>query len=200
MARLIGVFGGTFDPPHFGHLRLAGEARRKLLLEKVLWVVTTFPPLKPNPPVASIELRLDMVRAALRGEHGFELSLADVERPAPHFAVGTLDWLQARDPSAQFAYIMGSDSLSKLPDWHEPQRFLERCWRIAVLLRPGARPDMEGLESILPGLSAKVTWVEATLIDVSASEIRRRVKADLPYKHLVPPSVAGIIDKSGVYA
>ncbi len=200
MARLIGVFGGTFDPPHFGHLRLAGEARRTLLLEKVLWVVTTFPPLKPNPPVASIELRLEMVRAALRGEHGFELSLADVERPAPHFAVGTLEWLQARDPSAQFAYIMGSDSLSKLPDWHEPQRFLERCWRIAVLLRPGARPDMDGLESILPGLSAKVTWVEATLIDVSASEIRRRVKADLPYKHLVPPGVAGIIDESGVYA
>ncbi len=200
MARLIGVFGGTFDPPHFGHLRLAGEARRTLLLEKVLWVVTTFPPLKPNPPVASIELRLEMVRAALRGEHGFELSLADVERPAPHFAVGTLEWLQARDPSAQFAYIMGSDSLRKLPDWHEPQRFLERCWRIAVLLRPGARPDMDGLESILPGLSAKVTWVEATLIDVSASEIRRRVKADLPYKHLVPPGVAGIIDESGVYA
>ena len=200
MARLIGVFGGTFDPPHFGHLRLAGEARRTLLLEKVLWVVTTFPPLKPNPPVASIDLRLDMVRAALHREQAFELSLADVERPAPHYAVGTLEWLQAREPSAQFAYIMGSDSLINLPAWHEPQRFLDLCWRIAVLLRPGARPDMQALESVLPGLGAKVTWVEATLIDVSASEIRRRVKADLPYKHLVPPGVAGIIEESGVYA
>lgn len=200
MARLIGVLGGTFDPPHFGHLRLAGEARRTLLLEKVLWVVTTFPPLKPNPPIASIDLRLEMVRAALQGEQAFELSLADVERPAPHYAVGTLEWLRAHDPSAQFAYIMGSDSLSNLPAWHEPERFLGLCWRIAVLLRPGARPDMEALESALPGLSAKVTWVEATLIDVSASEIRRRVKADQPYRHLVPPGVAGIIEESGVYA
>lgn len=200
MARLIGVFGGTFDPPHFGHLRLAGEARRTLLLEKVLWVVTTFPPLKPNPPVAPIDLRLDMVRAALHGEQAFELSLADVDRPAPHYAVGTLEWLQAREPSAQFAYLMGSDSLSNLPAWHEPRRFLDLCWRIAVLLRPGARPDLQALESVLPGLGAKVTWVEATLIDVSASEIRRRVKADLPYKHLVPPGVAGIIEESGVYA
>ena len=200
MARLIGVLGGTFDPPHFGHLRLAGEARRTLLLDKVLWVVTTFPPLKPNPPTASIDLRLEMVRAALRGENGFELSMADVDRPAPHYAVGTLEWLRERNPSAQFAYIMGSDSLRNLPAWHEPQRFLDLCWRIAVLLRPGARPDMTALEAVLPGLTAKVAWVEATLIDVSASEIRRRIKADQPYRHLVPPDVVRIIEDSGVYA
>jgi len=200
VARLIGVLGGTFDPPHFGHLRLAGEARRTLLLDKVLWVVTTFPPLKPNPPTASIDLRLEMVRAALRGENGFELSMADVDRPAPHYAVGTLEWLRERNPSAQFAYIMGSDSLRNLPAWHEPQRFLDLCWRIAVLLRPGARPDMTALEAVLPGLTAKVAWVEATLIDVSASEIRRRIKADQPYRHLVPPDVVRIIEDSGVYA
>lgn len=199
MARLIGVFGGTFDPPHFGHLRLAGEARRTLLLEKVLWVVTAFPPLKPNPPIASIDLRLEMVRAALDGEPAFELSLADVDRPAPHYAVGTLEWLRARDPSAQFAYIMGSDSLSNLPAWHDPRRFLDLCWRLAVLLRPGARPDMAALEAELPGITAKVTWVEGTLIDVSASEIRRRVRADLPFRHLVPPKVAELIEASGVY-
>jgi len=200
VARLIGVLGGTFDPPHFGHLRLAGEARRTLLLDKVLWVVTTFPPLKPNPPIASIDLRLEMVRAALRGEGGFELSMADVDRPAPHYAVGTLEWLRERDPSAQFVYIMGSDSLRNLPAWHDPQRFLDLCWRIAVLLRPGAKPDMAALEAVLPGLTAKVAWVEATLIDVSASEIRRRIKADQPFKHLVPPDVARIIEDSGVYA
>ncbi|MCJ7513871.1 MAG: nicotinate (nicotinamide) nucleotide adenylyltransferase [Anaerolineales bacterium] len=199
MARLVGVLGGTFDPPHYGHLRLAGEARRMLLLDKVLWVVTAVPPHKPLAPVASIDTRLQLVRAALKDEQGFELSLADVERPAPHYAAGTMEWLRQRDPAAQFAYIMGSDSLIDLPTWHDPAGFLALCWRLAVLQRPGPKPDLATLEEALPGLGEKVVWVEATLVDVSASEIRRRVKQDLPYKHLMPPGVAKIIEDLGLY-
>jgi nicotinate-nucleotide adenylyltransferase len=199
VARLIGVFGGTFDPPHFGHLRLAGEARRWLLLEKVLWVVTAVPPHKPDAPVAPVGVRLDMVRAALAGQVGFELSLADIDRPGPHYALGTLEWLRARDPGAEYVYIMGSDGLIDLPTWHDPVAFLAQCSRLAVLRRPGLKPDMEMLEAALPGVTDKVVWVEATLVDISASEIRRRVKADLPYRHLVPAAVADIIDRLGLY-
>lgn len=170
-----------------------------LLLDKVLWVVTAVPPHKPLAPVASIDTRLQLVRAALKDEQGFELSLADVERPAPHYAAGTMEWLRQRDPAAQFAYIMGSDSLIDLPTWHDPAGFLALCWRLAVLQRPGPKPDLATLEEALPGLGEKVVWVEATLVDVSASEIRRRVKQDLPYKHLMPPGVAKIIEDLGLY-
>jgi nicotinate-nucleotide adenylyltransferase len=199
MGGLIGVFGGSFDPPHYGHLRLAGEARRALGLDPVLWVVTASPPHKPAWPLSPINLRLEMVRAALEDQEGFELSLADVDRQQPHYAVGTIEWLQAKDPEARYVYVLGSDSLSDLPKWHQPQLLVSRVWRLGVLRRPGANPDLQALESAIPGIGNKVEWIEAPQIDISSREIRRRVREGLPYQHLLPPAVAALIEGHGLY-
>jgi len=199
MAGLIGVFGGTFDPPHYGHLILAEEAREALHLERVLWVVTSRPPHKPHQPVTAIDERLALVQAAIAENPAFAISLADVERPAPHYAVGTLRWLQARHPEAGLVYLMGSDSLRDLPNWHAPQEFIEACTAVAVMRRPGAEVDLVRLERLIPGLRLRVRYFDAPLLSLSAQEVRRRVRLGRSYRYLVPPAVAALIEARGLY-
>ena len=199
MAGLIGVFGGTFDPPHLGHLILADEARTALGLDQVLWVVTATPPHKPGEPISPVQVRLEMVSAAIAGNAAFELSRADIDRPGPHYAVDTLRWLSDRMSGARWAYLVGEDSLRDLPTWHTPARFLEACTLLGVMRRPGVEEDLGALERVLPGLAAKVRFFEAPLVGVSASDIRRRVKEGLPYRYLVPFQVAEIIEGQKLY-
>jgi nicotinate-nucleotide adenylyltransferase len=199
MARLTGVFGGTFDPPHLGHLTLAEKARAALDLDRVLWVVTAKPPHKPGEPITPVEHRVAMVEAAIRGHPSFELSWADIERPAPHYAVDTLRWLSDRNPTARWAYLVGEDSLDDLPTWHTPDRLLEACTILGVMRRPGVQVHWEALEAALPGLRAKVRFFEAPLVPISASEIRQRVREGCPYRDFVPPAVADIIERLHLY-
>lgn len=196
---MIGVFGGTFDPPHIGHLILADEARAALRLERVLWVVTGVPPHKPDPPRAPLERRLEMVAAAIAEEDGFEISRADIDRPPPHFALGTLAWLRERWPGSPFAYLMGSDSLADLPRWHRPAEFLEACAALGVMVRPGRAWDLEALEQALPGIRAKCRFFEAPQVGISARDIRRRVAEGAPYRYLVPRAVGEVIRERGLY-
>lgn len=196
---MIGVFGGTFDPPHIGHLILADEARASLGLERVLWVVTGLPPHKPQPPQAPLEARLEMVAAAIAGDEGFELSRADVDRPPPHYALGTLTWLRERWPGHAFAYLMGSDSLADLPRWHRPAEFLEACAVLGVMVRPGSTWDMAALEKVLPGVGKKCRFFEAPQVGVSARDIRRRVAEGAPYRYLIPRAVMEVIRGRGLY-
>ena len=196
---MIGVFGGTFDPPHVGHLILADEARAALGLERVLWVVTGVPPHKPRPPQAPLEGRLEMVAAAIAGEDGFEISRADVDRPPPHYALGTLTWLRERWPGRDFAYLMGSDSLADLPRWHRPAEFLAACAALGVMVRPGGAWDLEALEKELPGIRAKCRFFEAPQVGISARDIRRRVAEGAPYSYLVPRAVGEVLRVLGLY-
>jgi nicotinate-nucleotide adenylyltransferase len=196
---LIGVFGGTFDPPHLGHLILADEGRWLLGLERVLWVVTAMSPLKDSAPGATVEQRVEMVEAAIASEPGFELSRADIDRPGPHYALGTIEWLAERIPGADFAYLMGADSLRDLAAWHEPHRFVDACAALGVMRRPGVSVDLDELSDAIPGIRDKVRLFNAPVVGFSAQEIRRRVAAGEPYRHLVPGSVAAIIDKQGIY-
>ena len=199
MARLIGVFGGTFDPPHLGHLILADEARCALHLERVLWVVTAQPPHKPDRPISPVETRVAMVAAAIEGDPGFELSAADMDRPGPHYAEGTLDWLSEQDPGARYAYLIGADSLRDLHRWHDPQAFIERCTVVGVMRRPDVEVDLELVLERLPGLRTRLRFVDAPLIDISGYEIRRRAREGLPYRYMVPPRVAHYIAEKGLY-
>jgi nicotinate-nucleotide adenylyltransferase len=196
---LIGVFGGTFDPPHLGHLILADEGRWLLRLERVLWVVTAMSPLKDEPPGASVEQRTAMVEATIASDPAFELSRADIDRPAPHYALGTLEWLRQRIPNAAFAYLMGADSLHDLPEWHEPERFVAACTCLGVMQRPGVEVDMQALSRSIPGIQDKIRFFNAPGVGFSAQEIRRRVRAGEPYRHLVPLTVAAIIEQQGIY-
>lgn len=196
---MIGVFGGTFDPPHLGHLILADEGRWLLGLERVLWVVTASPPLKDAPPKATVEQRIAMVEAAIETDAAFELSRADIDRPAPHYALGTLEWLADRMPGTDFAYLMGADSLQGLPEWHKPARFVAACAVLGVMQRPGVEIDLHELSKRIPGVAEKVRFFNAPVVGFSAREIRRRVGLGEPFRHLVPEAVARIIGEQGIY-
>lgn len=199
MAGLIGVFGGTFDPPHLGHLILAESGRQALSLDKVMWVVTAQPPHKPNENRTPVDLRLEMVAAAIQGNEAFEISRVDVDRAPPHFAVDTLRLLAAARPDTRFAYLLGEDSLRDLPVWHKPQQLVQACDVFGVMERSGAEPDLADLEAVLPGLSARVRFFRAPIIDVASHDLRHRVLAGESIRYLVPEGVEQIIRRDGLY-
>lgn len=199
MAGLIGVFGGTFDPPHWGHLVLADEARAVLGLERVLWVVAGVPPHKQGWSVTPPEVRVRLVEAAIRDNEAFVLSRVDLDRPGPHYTVDTLRLLRGRYPRSGLALILGSDSLADLPTWHRPTEILAQCEVLGVMRRPGAQVDLEALEKELPGLAKKVRFFEAPFIGVSGRDIRARVREGRPYRYLMPPAVLEVIEREGLY-
>ena len=196
---MIGVFGGTFDPPHIGHLVLADEARAELNLKKVLWVVTGEPPHKPDRPMLAAEHRLKMVELAIQHDPAFELSRLEVDRPGPHYAVDTMAQLAESQPADQRAYIMGKDSLQDLPSWKSPERFIELTNAMIVLNRPDIEVDLELLNERLPGLANKVHLIGVPLVDVASRDIRHRVASGKPYRYLVARSVADYIVHNDLY-
>ena len=195
----IGIFGGTFDPPHIGHLILAAEAQGQFGLDRVLWVLTPEPPHKRGSPITDIGVRLEMLRAAIGNDSDFVLSRVDIDRPAPHYAVDTMAALHEEYPDGEFIYLMGGDSLGDLPSWHDPNRFLELCEGLAVMCRPGEPVDIQALEVLLPGIREKVNILQAPLLEISSSEIRRRVKQGMPYRYYLPKRVHWIIQTAGLY-
>jgi nicotinate-nucleotide adenylyltransferase len=140
-----------------------------------------------------------MVQEAIEGNPNFIISHADHDRPAPHYAVDTLQWFQDRHPSTRLIYLMGSDSLWDLPAWHNPKGFLEACFRVGVMRRPGVDMDLEHLENQIPGLLEKVHFFEAPLIECSGRDIRRRIREGLPYRYFLPRNVAAFIKEKGLY-
>ena len=199
MARLIGVFGGTFDPPHIGHLILAAEGLSNLALDKVLWVLTPTPPHKPNSTITALEYRIEMLDVTLMSDPKFVLSRADIDRAPPHYTLGTMQWLEQKYPDDKFVYLMGSDSLIDFPSWHKPSEILSHCHAIGVLRRQDADIDLDALESALPGLRAKIRYFNGPSVDISAGEIRVRVKTGAPYRYLVPHGVAEVIRRLDLY-
>lgn len=199
MSRL-GVFGGTFDPPHLGHLILAAEAQAQLGLEKVLFVLTADPPHKQGRQISPVEDRLAMVQAAIKGQTIFELSRAEIDRPGPHYAMDTMRLLAAEHQGHQLIYLIGGDSLHDLPQWNRPQEFLAACDALAVMRRPGTRLDLRDLEGALPGLGAKLEFVDAPLLEISSSEIRERVRDGGHYRFYLPGAVHEIIQKRKLYS
>lgn len=196
---MIGVLGGTFDPPHFGHLILADEARAALNLSQVFWVVTGEPPHKPDSPVTLAEQRLAMVELAVESAPDFRTSRIEIDRPGPHYAADTMEILAAENPDETRAYLMGKDSLRDLPSWHDPQRFVDATDAIAVLNRADIELDMQALEAKLPGLASKVHLIETPLIGIASRDLRRRIRADLPYRYLVGLPVANYIRQHQLY-
>jgi nicotinate-nucleotide adenylyltransferase len=195
----IGIFGGTFDPPHLGHLILAAEALAQLDLDRLLWVLTPSPPHKQDRLITSLDHRLAMVRLALANSPEFELSKVDMDRPGPHFALDTVKILADQNPGANLVYLMGGDTLRDLPLWHRPADFVAACHLIGVMRRPGEAIDLPGLDKRFPGLAARVRFVEAPLIDISAHEIRARIAGGRPFRYFLPPEVYRYILEQALY-
>src|SRR5512140_3992159 len=156
MAERIGVFGGTFDPPHLGHLILASEARAQLRLDRLLWVLTSVPPHKLGQPVTRIEDRLVMLEQAVKDEPAFEISRVDIDRSGPHYSADTMRLLRAAHPGAVLAFLIGGDSLRDLTTWHDPAELVAECDEIGVMRRPAVVMDLSGLEAQIPGIAAKI--------------------------------------------
>jgi nicotinate-nucleotide adenylyltransferase len=195
----IGIFGGTFDPPHLGHLILAAEAYAQLDLDRLMWVLTPDPPHKQGCSIAPLEFRLEMVKLAIAGDTQFELSTVELTRSGPQYALDTINILAGQNPGVNLVYLMGGDSLRDLPTWHRPAEFVSACHMIGVMRRPGAEIKMSSLEKTLPGLASKVHFVEAPLIDISAHEIRRRVAEERPFRYFLPPKVYAYIRVHDLY-
>ncbi len=197
-AQFIGVLGGTFDPPHYGHLVLAENARVQLGLQHVLFVPAGQPPHKPDQPVTSPDHRLEMVRAAIADHPAFELSRVDIDRRGPHYTVDMLAMLHRAWPEAQLFFLLGGDSLIQLPLWHDPVGIIRQA-RLAVMQRPGYVVDMDVLERAVPGITECLVWLDVPYLDISSSELRRRVRAGLPVRYLVPPAVEEYIRANSLY-
>ncbi len=199
MADLIGVFGGTFDPPHLGHLILAEEARSQLGLDRVLWVVTGRPPHKPDWPISDLNHRLAMVALAIEDNPGFQISRADIDRLPPHFSHGTLSWLADENPGSELVFLMGSDSLRDLPTWNEPGTFIKLTDKIAVMLRPQVEVDLGQLTEQFPALERKVTFLKVPMVEISGEVIRERVQANRSYRYFTTPAVRAYMETNKLY-
>ena len=199
MPRLIGLFGGTFDPPHIGHLIMAAETHAQLGLDQLLWVLTPDPPHKQGQPITPLEHRLAMVELAISDNHRFELCTVEIDRPGPHFALETVKILAKQNPAANLVYVMGGDSLRDLPSWHRPTDLLAALHFIGVMRRPGDSIDLPALDKIIPGLAGKVRYVDAPLLDIAAHEIRQRVANGRPFRYFLPPAVYDHILEHNLY-
>jgi nicotinate-nucleotide adenylyltransferase len=185
----LGVFGGTFDPPHIGHLILAAEACQQLDLNRLLWVLTPLSPFKRADDINSLEQRLSMVQLAIAGDPDFELSRIEIDAPGPYYTVDTIQRLRDENPSADLILVIGGDSLRDLPRWHRPADLVAACHEIGVMRRPGDSVDLSELERSVPGTQAKVRFVDAPLLEISSSDIRRRIREDSPFRYYLSKPV-----------
>jgi nicotinate-nucleotide adenylyltransferase len=196
----IGILWGTFDPPHIGHLWLATLAIDALGLGRVLLMPAARPPHKGSRPVSNAADRVMMTRLAITGDPSLDVSLVEMERPGPSYTVDSLVALRASlGKGAGLVLIMAADSLAEIDTWREPDRLLELAeW--AVGPRPGVElPDRAALRERFGPAEARIHLLDGPSLDVSSSEIRRRVAAGRSIRYLVPRAVEELIADRGLY-
>jgi nicotinate-nucleotide adenylyltransferase len=181
----IAIYGGTFDPIHHGHLIVAREALEKLGTEEVIFVPARMSPLRKTAPVAKDEVRLLMIQAAIENEPGFAVDDCELRRPPPSYTIDTVEQIRRRIGAATIYCLVGEDNVDKLTKW---RRFadLEKMVRFVVLDRSGQQP-----QHAYPVIRRK--------IDISATEIRKRVATGRSIRYFVPPAVEEIIRREKLY-
>jgi len=195
----VGIFGGTFDPPHIGHLVLAGEALDQVCLDKVYWVLTPDPPHKQGHVISPAAVRADMVKTAIAQFPDFLYSDIEFKRQPPLYSVDTVVLFHQMLPDAQIYYMMGEDSLDDLPTWHEPRSFIQQCDGIIVMERKDEEPDWISLNISLPDLQEKTHILKSPLMEISSHEIRERIKSGRIWRTYVDPAVVAIIEHYKLY-
>ena len=194
----IGILGGTFNPPHMGHVVMAQEALDQLDLDRVVFMPVAVPPHKEARDDPGAAARLELCRLAVADDDRFEVSTLEIERGGASFTVDTLRELHDVEPEHDLTFIVGGDMAQSLPAWREPEAIL-RLARLAVAEREGVGRDdiARRLERLHRG--DRVVFFDMPRIDVSSSSIRRRVADGRPIRYLVPDAVAAAIAEQGLY-
>lgn len=198
----LGIFGGSFDPVHYGHLLLAECCRETLALDEVWLVPAAQPPHKQDRRLAPGKARLEMLELALADHESMRPSALELERGGVSFTVDTLEAIRQAQPQAELFLLLGADSLRDLPTWHQPQRILELAQPVAV--RRGGRPEPD--YSVLAGLlpppqleAIRQLQVEMPLIELSSTDLRRRARLGLSLRFRTPRAVEEYIRSHGLY-
>ncbi len=189
----LGVFGGTFDPVHLGHLIAAQDAAEAMRLDRVLFMPAFRAPLKDRPPAIDDAARLALLEAAVAGDGRFAVSTLEWERGGVSFTIDTARELRARHPEHELFWIIGTDQAARLPQWHRIEE-LARLLEFIVLSRPGHEAGVETLPDFL-----RLHFVRAHVFDISSSEIRARIAEGLPVRAFLPAAVAARIERDRLY-
>ena len=197
MTRRLGLLGGTFDPPHYGHLLAAQEVASQLELERVLFLPARQNPLKRGESISRAEDRWEMVTRAIADNPLFEASRLDMDRPPPSYTVDLLHAL--KEPGRELFFLVGADILPELPRWRSPAAIL-RLARLAAVNRPGSPAlDLDRLEVELPGARERIDLVPIPGVAISGREMRDRVRAGRSLRYLTPSAVERYIESRGLY-
>jgi len=193
-----GVLGGTFDPVHLGHLILAQEARERLGLEQVLFMPAGRPWMKDR-AITPAPHRLAMLQLALEDNLAFVISRIETDRPGVSYTAETLADLSREMPGERLFFLLGWDALEDLPRWKDPESVLALA-ELVVFPRAGyPTPGLPDLERLLPGVGKRVHLLEGPIIQISSTEVRRRVREGLSIRYLVPRAVEKYILEKGLY-
>jgi nicotinate-nucleotide adenylyltransferase len=198
----IGVFGGTFDPVHLGHLIMAEQCREQARLDQVWFVPAARPPHKSEADITPFERRAEMLSLAIAGQSAFHLNDLEKNRPGPSFTVETLAELTRDHPGNEYSWILGSDSLNDLPLWREPRRILELSG-LLIVGRPGhpvwGEEQLRSALKLEPAAALRVMVIESPLIDIASRDLRRRAAAGRSLRYLVPRAVECYIEQHKLY-
>jgi len=207
----IGIFGGAFDPVHYGHLRTALELLVKLALTEVRFIPTGMPPHR-GAPIASAAVRCEMLEAALAGQPGFRIDTRELERAGPSYSVDTLASLRAEFPQRSLCLLLGMDAFLGLPRWHRWEEVLELA-HVVVAQRPGWQAPREGVlgdllrarrapqaETLAAAPAGWIHFEAVTQLEISSSELRSALHAGCGGRYLLPEAVRAIALSAGCYA
>jgi nicotinate-nucleotide adenylyltransferase len=198
----LGIFGGSFDPVHMGHLILAEQCREQAKLDRVLFVPAARPPHKSDRILTAFATRVEMLSLAISGNPAFQIDELENDRPGPSYTVKTLETLKARDPDADLQLILGGDSLVDLPLWYQPKRILEIAG-LLVVGRPGwDAPDVAALRGCLGLTDAfplRVEIVECPLIEIASRDLRRRIAERKSVRYQMPRAVEAYVAEKRLY-
>ena len=196
----LGVLGGTFDPPHVGHVSLAEVAIQHLGLDKLLFVPAGDPWRKADQEITAGEHRLEMTRLAVDSLPRMDVSTLELDRPGPSYTVDTLGELLARyGPDTELYFVMGQDALLDMPNWKEPHRIVALAWLAVALRSPGRDFDFTDLEAAIPGISRRLVILPMSFVDVSGTAIREWARQGVSLDGLVPSAVESYIKNHALY-
>lgn len=194
-----GIFGGSFDPPHFGHLKLAQNAMDSLGLDEIFWVVTPIPPHKISKKITAFNHRLAMVYLCVLNESRFTVSDLESRREGPHYTRDTIEIFMQMYPERKFSLLIGGDSLSNFHKWFQPDEIIKNIDQLGVFSRGNKESELGSFREHFPVAESKVKFIDLDPIAISSSDIRQRIAKGFAIEDFLPNTVADYIFRNKLY-